>query len=425
MYARRHVHTTLLESRSVQRADDDPMNSTNISLRRWGKLCLALFVLWSCGLVFSPRATAQTRDWQPQRTWVFVVGTLQWKHRDMFESFPQKNRRDAQLVQFFKQQGVPAQQLVYLQDAQATTRQVKSSFATFLAKAREGDLLFVYYCGHGYKSDDARTTFFATYDAGDDNPGWSTDSIIKDVEKYFKGSKAFLTADCCYSGSLVQQARRLGQRVSYACLTSSSASELSTGNWTFTEMLVAGLAGKPFADLNGDGQITLSELAEDVKDDMAFAEEQLSSFGTTGNFPRDTILAWAERKSNPEISKRVEVRSEGKWWKARVIESRSSTFRVHYYGYEDTDDEWVRLNQIRELKLVEYPAGSTVEVIWERKWYPAKVISVDTGVHLIHYVNYDHGWDEWVGAERIRRASAANRPPDDTWRTDRIQPWVH
>jgi hypothetical protein len=405
------------------------MNSNKISHRRYakifGKLCLTLFVFLGGGLFFNHNGVAQTRDWQPQRTWVFVVGTLKWKHSDMFDSFPQENRRDAQLVDFFRQQGVPKEQLVYLQDARATTRQVKTAFPAFLAQAREGDLLFVYYCGHGYKSDDARTTYFATYDAGDDVPGWSTESIVKDVEKYFKGSRAFLTADCCYSGSLVQQARRYSQRVSFACLTSSSASELSTGNWTFTEMLVAGLNGKAFADLNGDGQITLGELAEDVKEDMAFAEEQLSSFTTTGSFGPDTIVAWAGRKSNPEVSKRVEVRSEGKWWKARVIDSGAGTFRVHYYGFEDTDDEWVRLSQIREPAIVEYPAGSRVEVIWKRKWYPAKVLTVERGVHLIHFVDYDSEWDEWVGAERIRRAGNTNRPPSDPWRTDRIQPWGH
>jgi len=95
------------------------------------------------------------------------------------------------LVESFRQQDVPDEQMVYLQDAQATTRQVKTAFTTLLAKAREGDFLFVYYCGHGYKSDDERTTWFATYDAGDDTPGWSTDSIVKDIEKYFKGSRLF------------------------------------------------------------------------------------------------------------------------------------------------------------------------------------------------------------------------------------------
>ena len=119
---------------------------------------------------------------------------------------------------------------------------------------------------------------------------------------------------------------------SFACLTSSSASQLSTGNWTFTEMLIAGLSGKAFADLNGDGQITLSELADDVKEDMAFAEEQLSSFTTTGSFAPDAVLAHARPKLDPEVGKRVNVRSEGKWWKARVIDARAGTFHVHYYG---------------------------------------------------------------------------------------------
>jgi len=55
-----------------------------------------------------------------------------------------------------------------------------------------------------------------------------------------------------------------------------------------------------------------------------------------------------------------------------LIDARAGTFHVHYYGWEDSDDEWVRLSQIREPKVVEYPAGSAVEVIWKRGWYPRK-----------------------------------------------------
>src|SRR5207253_9296082 len=170
-------------------------------------------------------------------------------------------------------------------------------------------------------------------------------------EKYFKGSRAFLTADCCYSGSLAEEARKTDHRVSYACLTSSSANELSTANWTFTEMLLAGLSGKAFADINADGRITLNEIAEDVSDDMTFAEEQESAFVTTGSFTPSAVLAGAERKSRPEISSRVEVKSQGNWYKARIIDAAGSRFKVHYYGWEDSDDEWVRANQIRDLVI--------------------------------------------------------------------------
>jgi hypothetical protein len=333
--------------------------TTDWLLQTIKRLSLAVFLAATLGSVAAVQAGAQERDWQPQRTWVFIVGTLQWQHSDMFDSFPQKNRRDAQLANFFKTQGVPAGQMVYLKDQQATTRQVRTAFRDLLSRASEGDLLFVYYTGHGYKSDDQRTTFFATYDAGDDVPGWATSSITRDIERYFKGSEVFLTADCCYSGSLTQQVRQLHSRISYACLASSSSNELSTANWTFTEMLLAGLKGKAYADLNQDGAITLQELAEDIRGDMAFAEDQKSSFAATGIFSNQTILATAERRSSRDVSRRVEVKSEGDWYKARIIDAGHGQYRVHYYGYDDWFDEWVNARQVREAKVA-HSAASTV-----------------------------------------------------------------
>ena len=320
---------------------------------RLSRLWVSFLPLLACMLVASSNLSAQERDWQPQRTWVFVVGTLQWQHPDMFASFPQEHRRDAQLVDFFRRQGVPAQQLVYLKDEQATTQRVKAAFTSLLSKTGDGDLLFLYYTGHGYKSDDGHTTFFATYDAGDDVPGWSSESIVRDIDRYFKGSRALLTADSCYSGSLAAQIRKTNHRVSYASLTSSSANQLSTENWTFTEMLLAGLTGRAFADINGDGQITLSELAQDVREDMAFAEDQRSSFAFTGTFSPSTVVARAEQKPSPQVSRRVEVRPGGgwyhEWYKARIIDARGGRFKVHYFGWQDSDDEWVRPDQIRNL----------------------------------------------------------------------------
>src|SRR5258708_38122025 len=127
----------------------------------------------------------------------------------MFPSLPQTNRRDAQLAYFFRRQGVPAEKMVYLQDERATTRRVRNEFSEMLSRTKDGDFLFVYFTGHGYKSEDERQTFFATYNASDKVPGWSTESIISDINQSFRGSRVWLTADCCYSGSLVKDAQRL------------------------------------------------------------------------------------------------------------------------------------------------------------------------------------------------------------------------
>lgn len=373
----------------------------------------ALKIVWiTLVLLFSAFAAQAApiagRDWQPHRTWVFVVGVLEWQNKDMFDSFPKENRRDSQLVNFFRQQGVPDEQIVFLKDSQATSRRVQNLFPSFLSKAQAGDFLFFYYTGHGYKSDDAKRTFFATYDAGDETEGWATDTIVRDIEGNFRGSRALLTADTCYSGNLALQAQRLGSRVSYASLTSSSSSQQSTGNWTFTEMLLAGFRGKSFADTNGDGEVSLTELADDIRDDMAFAEGQRSTFATSPDFPAQMLVAPAEQKINSLISRRVEVRSEGDWYKARVIDARGSQYLVHYYGYDDWDDEWVTARQIRNFLSPQYAAGARVEVNWDGKWYAARVLKVDHGVHLIHYTGYDDEWDEWVSASRIRKPATWN-----------------
>ena len=217
------------------------------------RLSFSLLLLASFLLFTASTASAWERDWQPQRTWVFIVGTLKWQHSEI-ESFPQQNRRDAQLADFFKRQGVPPEQMVYLPDEQATTRRVRNEFSNLLARTKEGDLLFVYFTGHGYKSDDDSKTFFATFNASEKVPGWSTESIISDINQSFHGSRVLLTADSCYSGSLLKEARRLNDRVSYACLTSSLANQLSTEHWTFTESLLAGLRGRAYEDINGDGK---------------------------------------------------------------------------------------------------------------------------------------------------------------------------
>ena len=301
-----------------------------------------------CAVLFGWTAVAcgQQREWQPQRTWVFAVGILEWQDAETFPSFPKANRRDAQLVNFFRGEGVPSNQLVYLQDAQATTRRVRERFAQMLSQTREGDFLFVYFTGHGYKSDDERTTFFATYDAGENANGWSTRSIVSDINWRFHGSRVLLTADCCFSGELTRDTRRLEPRFSYAALTSAASNQTSTENWTFTEMLLAGLRGRPYADIDRNGAVTLGELAENEKRDMAFAEDQQAAFAANG-LSDDTVIANAPPPSNASIGRRVVVRSEGDWYKARVIDARGNRLRVHYFGYEDADDEWVLPRQIR------------------------------------------------------------------------------
>src|SRR5262245_12243240 len=88
-------------------------------------------------------ADSDELDWDPEHTWVFAVGLLEWEHSDIYPSFPEamKDRRDEQLVEFFRDAGVPDDQIKYLEDSEATKDRIQSEFRTFLDETGEGDLL--------------------------------------------------------------------------------------------------------------------------------------------------------------------------------------------------------------------------------------------------------------------------------------------
>ncbi len=347
-------------------------------------------------------ANQRKPGWNPKRTLVFVVGTLEWKHSDYFESFPKENRRDEMLVELFRAQGVPDERIVYLQDRQATTRRIQQSLEALLETADSGDLLVLYYTGHGGKDDDG-TIYFASYDTNcETNRGWVVDTIPETIERCFGGSHALLLIDCCYSGTLAEVVAQQEGEISYACLTSSLSSELSTGNWTFTEGVLAGFGGQAFVDGDGNNAITLSELAGQIGDSMAFAEEQIVTFATTGDFDPHMVLANARPRSDNRIGKQVGVYSEDDWYRAQIIAVANTRFKVHYYGFEEDDDEWVTSDLIREITRPTYSIGATVAVKRKRTWYPATVRDVRAGIHYIEYEDQGPEWNEWVALNRMR-----------------------
>ena len=228
--------------------------------------------------------------WNPQKTWVFFAGLLEWQDKANFVSFPQANRRDAILLDQLRKSGVPENQIVYLKDGEATTANIRAKLAALLSRAKSDDWAFVYYCGHGYKAENA-DAYLASYDTADKNLGWSVDSIPDTIDASFKGSHAIIALDNCYSGSIKDAVLAKKRRVSYAVFASSSASEQSTGNWTFTEALISAFRGASYTDDNGDGRVTLAELGANARGDMLFGEEQLATIAFTGGFDPETVIA--------------------------------------------------------------------------------------------------------------------------------------
>jgi hypothetical protein len=340
--------------------------------------------------------------WEPARTWAFIVGVLEWEHDDIYSPFPKEQRRDAALVKLLEERGVPKGQIRYLQDRRATTAAITKALAEHLAGAAPGDTLLLYYCGHGAMTEGGEV-LFASYDADDgENPGWPVAAIPEAVEKQFKGSQAILLADACHSGHLADAVAARRRRVAYASLGSSLASELSTGNWTFTEAILAALRGEAYTDGDGSNTITLAELASHIQAELAFAEEQVATFATSAGFDPQLVLATARPRRDPRLGRNVAVKTEGEWFAAQVIAVRGEELKVRYYGYDSDEDEWVSAEQARTIGRPRYPAGATVEVQWKRRWYLASVLDERAGVHQIAYEGHGPEWNEWVSSRRIR-----------------------
>jgi hypothetical protein len=302
----------------------------------------------------SAQAAAQgnNQSWQPVRTWVVAVGVLEWQDSDSFDSFPKEGRKDAELVEFFKQAGVPRDQILFLKDREATKDRIQRTMARLLARAQEGDLLIFYFTGHGAQ-DDAGATYFANYDAdGDDlaRTALSVKSIFNLIERNFKGSRVLLTADCCYSGALAVEAAKRRTSLAYGVLTSARSDSLSTANWTFTEALISGFRGNSKIDQNQDGEIELSELAHYARARMLSKEDQRTSFTTTRDFSSEMILADVTKRTaaqSRQSGARVEVEWQGDWYPAVILETRGAQYKIHYVGYGAEWDEWVEAARLR------------------------------------------------------------------------------
>ena len=98
------------------------------------------------------------------------------------------------------------------------------------------------------------------------------------------------------------------------------------------------------------------------------------------------------------------------WWMDPAVSNgimlmgSGSVLQNSNIGYAAGDDLWVTPDKLRPIKPVQYAVGSNVDVLWKKKWYPATILKVEDGIHLIHYTDYDSSWDEWVASKRIRKA---------------------
>jgi len=358
-------------------------------------------------------ALARAEEWQPADTHAVVVGVLEWK--SSLTPYSKENRKDLELRDLFIKRGVPASNIETLLDEQATLAKIRDALARTIKRCPAGSTLIVYYAGHGWNVGD--DYFFANYDCEPSKNGtsWSLKELGETLATGFKGKRVFLFADCCYSGGLEIVVDRLAKSGISACnLTSASKANASTNNWTFSQSIIDGFRGEPLVDRNGDGEITLGELATEVREAMQNMEGQLNGFASKG-IAADFVIGKATGPRPAGSAKfpagcYVETPAGSRDRFGRVVRIDSDQCVVQFYDYcvKRTVKFPAKSLTIstrepgKALEALDVGVKPDCDVEWKGSWYPATVVKKENERWYIHYVGYEKSWDEWVGKDRIK-----------------------
>jgi len=170
--------------------------------------------------------------------------------------------------------GFPSGNIYMLLDSQATYANILGAVDWLKNSAGSGDIAVFTYSGHG------------SYGTGDpDGDGESTDECIIPWElsrlwdgtlaSYMSGisaSKVWISFDSCFAGGMVDYGiSKSGRIVSMACRSNEYAGESSSvRNGFYTYLMIDRGMRRGYADLNGDGYISVEEAFTYCSNNMGY-----------------------------------------------------------------------------------------------------------------------------------------------------------
>lgn len=189
--------------------------------------------------------------------------------------------------------GFPADHVNLLVDEKATADALRRGLHTFLRRANQGDLVVIYFAGHGRQSAGARIPYFMTYDTDPQEMGATAvpmDELARALGDAITARYVVTFLDACHSGGALTSTPRGGSdnefinryltelsksketALTFAASQENQESlegpEYGGGHGAFTWHLLEGLRGEAdrLTEMGDEsGTVTLGELASYVK----------------------------------------------------------------------------------------------------------------------------------------------------------------
>lgn len=354
----------------------------------------------------------------PSTTWAIVAGVVHWNDPDL-PDFSPRRRQDKALFEALGKRGVPASQRVLLLDRAATRDGILAAIRKQVHAAPPGATFLFFFSGHGLYED--RQFVLATAETRLDHldtTGLGLGPLVGAYAGRTSKDRVLLTSDACYSGHLGAAAWSLtSMGVPAAALAAAPDKGTSTENWTFTAVLMDALAGAPFVDGNRDGQVTLGELAGELRDVMKHREGQPVGFAAAG-VGADLVLA-ATAPWPPTVAKlapRGDRFGRGDWVlaqrprrteraPARVLgAARDAVGKVvlalSFYDFSHEELGRRPESEVQPMVFETWPIGTHLRVDDDDLGKTeALVLQVRDELHLVRFLG--DGRDEWIMPDQI------------------------
>jgi hypothetical protein len=363
--------------------------------------------------------------WEPDKTWVTIASVMKWKDPGL-EDFDTRRRKDLVLDERFASRGVPNDQRALLIDNDATKHTVVHAVLRQVQRAPAGSTFIFYFQGHGVFDEAHRfvMTTTETLVADASNTGLTLSDLFAVYSLRGSRDRIILLGDACYSGHLGDLAVALtALGIPTLALTSADARAESSENWTFTQALIDALEGRTLVDKDGDGDILLSELAEEARLAMRHREGQPIGFSRPRPEFQDLRLGPARPLLDPVNGPGLDTleprgahfgrgdwvlatRLAGERSVARVLgakteDGKPTRLRVEYYDFTDRLYAWAREDLVDPILFEEWPVGADLRVLDDGEAHRATVKVADKGLHLVSYVGYAATEDEYVAPDQI------------------------